>query len=91
VGKIVAVSLVAEVGSLSRFSDLRQLMSMLAWSPGKYSSGHHIQRGGITKTGNSHLRRVIVETAWAYQHKPWIGGWLAKRQQGLDKETKAMA
>ena len=91
VGKIVAVSVVAEVGSLSRFSNPRQLMSYAGMVSSEYSSGNHIQRGGITKTGNAHLRRVIVEAAWAYQHKPWIGGWLAKRQQGLDEETKAIA
>jgi transposase len=91
VGKIVAVSVVAEVGSLSRFSNPRQLMSYAGMVSSEYSSGSRIQRGGITKTGNSHLRRVIVEAAWAYQHKPWIGGWLAKRQQGLDEETKAIA
>jgi transposase len=91
VGKIVAVSVVAEVGSLARFSNPRQLMSYAGMVSSEYSSGSRIQRGGITKTGNSHLRRVIVEAAWAYQHKPWIGGWLAKRQQGLDEETKAMA
>ena len=91
VGKIVAVSVVAEVGSLSRFSNPRQLMSYAGMVSSEYSSGTHIQRGGITKTGNAHLRRVIVEAAWAYQHKPWIGGWLAKRQQGLDEETKAIA
>lgn len=91
VGKIVAVSVVAEVGSLSRFTNPRQLMSYSGMVSSEYSSGNHIQRGGITKTGNAHLRRVIVEAAWAYQHKPWIGGWLAKRQQGLDEETKAIA
>jgi len=91
VGKIVAVSVVAEVGSLSRFTNPRQLMAYAGMVSSEYSSGNHIQRGGITKTGNSHLRRVLVEAAWAYQHKPWIGGWLAKRQQGLDEETKAMA
>jgi transposase len=91
VGKIVAVSVVAEVGSLSRFDNPRQLMSYSGLVSSEYSSGSKIQRGGITKTGNSHLRRVIVEAAWAYQHKPWIGGWLAKRQQGLDEETKAIA
>jgi transposase len=91
VGKVVAVSVVAEVGSLSRFSNPRQLMSYAGVVASEYSSGAHIQRGGITKTGNAHLRRVIVEAAWAYQHKPWIGGWLAKRQQGLDEETKAIA
>jgi len=91
VGKIVAVTVVAEVGSLSRFSNPRQLMSYAGMVSSEYSSGSRIQRGGITKTGNAHLRRVIVEAAWAYQHKPWIGGWLAKRQQGLDEETKAIA
>jgi transposase len=88
VGKIVAVSIVAEVGSLSRFRNPRQLMSYSGMVASEHSSGCRIQRGGITKTGNAHLRRVMVEAAWAYQHKPWIGGWLAKRQQGLDEETK---
>lgn len=91
VGQIVAVSVVAEVGSLSRFSTPRQLMSYSGLVSSEYSSGSRIQRGAITKTGNAHLRRVIVEAAWAYQHKPWIGGWLAKRQQGLDQETKDIA
>ena len=91
VGKIVAVSVVAEVGSLSRFTKPSQLMAYAGMVSSEYSSGNHIQRGGITKTGNSHLRRMLVEAAWAYQHKPWIGGWLAKRQQGLDEETKAIA
>jgi transposase len=91
VGKIVAVTVVAEVGSLSRFANPRQLMSYAGMVSSEYSSGNRIQRGGITKTGNAHLRRVIVEAAWAYQHKPWMGGWLAKRQQGLDEETKAIA
>jgi transposase len=91
VGKIVAVSIVAEIGSLSRFSNPRQLMSYSGMVSSKHSSGTRIQRGGITKSGNAHLRRVIVEAAWAYQHKPWVGGWLAKRQQGLDEETKAIA
>ena len=88
VGQIVAVSVVAEVGSLSRFRTPRQLMSYSGLVSSEYSSGSRIQRGAITKTGNSHLRRVIVEAAWAYPHKPWIGGWLAQRQQGLDQETK---
>jgi transposase len=91
VGKIVAASVVAEVGSLSRFANPRQLMSYSGLVSSEHSSGNRIQRGGITKTGNAHLRRVIVEAAWAYQHKPWIGGWLAKRQQGLDEEFKTLA
>ena len=55
------------------------------------SSGNHIQRGSITKTGNAHLRRVMVEAAWAYQRRPWVGGYLAKRLQNLDQQIKDMA
>jgi len=88
VGKVVAVTVVAEAGSLSRFDHPRQLMSYSGMVSSEYSSGGRIQRGPITKTGNSHLRRVIVEAAWAYQHKPWLGGWLAQRQQGLEEEIK---
>src|SRR5262249_30036404 len=91
VGKIVAVTVVAEVGRLSRFPNPRQLMGYSGLVSSEYSSGNRVQRGRITKTGNAHLRRVIMEAAWAYQHKPWIGGWLAKRQLGLDEETKAIA
>jgi transposase len=91
VGKLVAVTVVAEVGSLSRFPNARKLMGYSGMVSSENTTGKHVRRGGITKTGNAHLRRVIVEAAWAYQHKPWIGGWLAKRQQGLDEETKAIA
>jgi transposase len=91
VGKLVAVTAVAELGSLSRFPNPRKLMGYSGMVSSEYSTGKHVQRGGITKIGNAYLRRVIVEAAWAYQHKPWIGGWLAQRQQGLDEETKAIA
>ena len=91
VAKIAAVSIVAELGSLSRFSNPRQLMSYAGVVSSEYSSGGRIQRGPITKTGNSHLRRVITESAWAYQHRQWIGGRLAKRQQGLDQDIKDIA
>src|SRR5204863_1509364 len=91
VGPIAAVSVVAEVGSLSRFRTPRQLMSYSGLVSSEYSSGSRIQRGAITKTGNAHLRRVIVEAAWAYQHKPWVGGALLKRQQGLAQAVKDIA
>jgi hypothetical protein len=50
-----------------------------------------VVRRGITKTGNSHVRRLIVESAWAYQHKPWIGGWLEKRLRGLEPEIQQIS
>ena len=91
VAKITAVSIVAEVGTLSRFEKPRQLMGYSGLVSSEFSSGNRIQRGHITKTGNAHLRRVIVEAAWAYQHRPWVGGALLKRQQGLDQEIKDIA
>jgi transposase len=91
VAQTTAVTIVAETGSLSRFQNPRQLMSYSGLVSSEYSSGNRIQRGGITKTGNAHLRRVMVEAAWAYQHKPWVGGFLLKRQQGLDQEIKDIA
>ncbi len=52
-----------------------------------------ITEASITKTGNAHLRRVVIESAWAYQHRPWIGGFLLRRQRDLrlDPEVKEIA
>ncbi len=90
-GQDRGVTVVAEVGSLSRFANPRQSMSYGGMVSSEYSSGSRIRGGGITKPDNAHLRRVTVEAAWAYQHKLWMGGWPAKRQHGLDEETKAIA
>jgi len=91
VALISAVSIVAELGLLSRFDKPRQLMGYSGLVPSEDSSGNRIKRGAITKTGNSHLRRVIVEASWAYQFRPWVGGYLAKRQKGLDPEVIEIA
>jgi hypothetical protein len=55
------------------------------------SSGPRVQRGAITKTGNAHLRRVVIEAAWAYRHRPAVGAILRKRQEGLREEVKEIA
>lgn len=91
VAQLTAVTVVAELGTLSRFDSPRKLMGYSGLVSSEYSSGHRIQRGSITTTGNAHLRRVIIESAWAYQYRPWIGGYLLKRQQGLDQEVKDIA
>ena len=59
----------------------------------EHSSGNRVQRGGITKTGNGHLRRVLVEAAWAYQHRPNVIGFLLRRQKSLaiSEESKKIA
>jgi transposase len=91
VAQITAVTVVAELGSLSRFQNPRQLMGYSGLVSSEYSSGNRVRRGAITKTGNAHLRRVIIESAWAYQYRPWLGGFLLKRQQGLDQDVKDIA
>lgn len=70
---INAVVLVAEVGDFTRFSNPRQLMAYFGLVPGEQSSGETVWRGGITKTGNTHARRALVEGAWAYRMRPRIG------------------
>lgn len=70
VAQMTAATVVSEVGSLSRFDSPRPLMGYSGLVAREHSSGNRIQRGSITKTGNAHLRRVLVEAAWAYQHHP---------------------
>jgi transposase len=83
VAQTTAASIVSELGSLSRFPSPRQLMGYSGLVAREHSSGNRVRRGGITKTGNGHLRRVLVEAAWAYQHRPNVIGFLARRQKSL--------
>jgi len=93
VAQTSAVSIVSEFGTLSRFPNPRQFMGYSGLVECEHSSGNRIQRGGIPKTGNSHLRRVVVEAAWAYQHRPNVIGFLARRQKDLaiSEEVKKIA
>jgi transposase len=69
VAKVSAVTLVAELGQLSRFDHPRQLMGYAGIASRQHSSGERIRRGAISKTGNAHLRRIVVEVAWKAQHR----------------------
>ena len=93
VAKVTAVTIVAEVGELSRFERPCQLMAYSGAVPSEHSTGGpgKARRGAITKTGNAHLRRVVVEAAWAYQHKPGVYGKLKKRQESQREEIKTIA
>jgi transposase len=93
VAQTTAATIVSELGSLSRFESPRQLMGYSGLVPSEHSSGNRIQRGSITKTGNAHLRRVLVEAAWAYQHRPNVTGFLLRRQKSLElsEEVKQIA
>jgi transposase len=70
---IAAVTLVAEIGDLSRFQTPRQLMAYLGLVPSEESTGDTIKRGPITKAGNRRARRMLVECAWSYHHPPRVG------------------
>jgi transposase len=89
--RAVIVTIVAEVGELSRFAKPRQLMGYSGAVASEHSSGERTRRGAITKTGNAHLRRVVIEAAWAYRHRPAVGAALRKRQAPVSAEVTAMA
>ncbi|WP_085504929.1 IS110 family transposase [Thalassobacillus devorans] len=82
VALITAASLVAEIGSFKRFPSPRQFMSYLGLIPSESSSGESRRQGDITKTGNRHARRLLVEAAWSYRYRPAVKGELKKRQHG---------
>ena len=91
VSLIVAATSVAELGDLSRFDDPGQLMAFLGLIPSEHSSGSRVKRGGITKTGNGHARRVLVEAAWAYRFPARISRRLLLRQEQLPRRVRETA
>ena len=70
---VSSVTILAEIGDLSRCENPRQLMAYLGLVPSERSTGDSVKRGGITKAGNGRARRVLVEAAWAYRHPPRVG------------------
>jgi len=92
VAHISAVTIAAELGNIStRFESARKLMGYCGVFPSEDSSGKRIRKGGITKAGNAHLRRIVVESAWCYRHWPRVGAKLRKRQQGIPAEITEIA
>jgi transposase len=87
VSLIVAVTVVAEVGDLTRFTP-RALMAFLGLVPAEYSSGARRRQGGITKTGNAHVRRVLAEAAHAYRATPALTQFVRQRQLHLPQAIR---
>ena len=87
----VAVTTVAELGDLTRFANPRQLMNYLGLTPSEYSSGARRQQGSITKTGNTHARRALVEGAWAYRYPAKVSRHLQLRLENLPKAIQAIS
>jgi ABC-type long-subunit fatty acid transport system fused permease/ATPase subunit len=91
IADISAVTIAAELGSVSRFNSAHQLMGYCGAVPSEDSRGKRTRRGGITKTGNAHLRRIVVEAAWSYRRPPCIWYGLRRRQESIPEEVKEIA
>jgi transposase len=91
VALVTAATLVAEIGDFRRFAHPRQLMAYLGQVPSENSSGPRIRRGGITRTGNGRVRRVLTEAAWTDLAKPRRNAALEQRRAGLPPAVRAIA
>jgi len=88
---VTAMTVIAELGDISRFDSPRQLMAYLGLVPSEYSSGKCKRRGGITKTGNSHVRRVLTEAAWCYRFQARKTAHLQRRAEKTSAAVQAIA
>ena len=84
----VAITTIAELGDLTRFDTPRQLMSYLGLTPSEYSSGNRRRLGGITKAGNGHARRVLIEAAKAYRHRAKVSEQIQARQHSCQSHLR---
>jgi transposase len=87
----VAVTTLAEVGDIARFDNPRQLTDYLGLCPSEHSTGEKRRLGGISKTGNSHARRVLIEGAWAYRYPARISRQIQIRQENLPQSIRDIA
>lgn len=85
---VAAVTVVAELGDFSRFAHPKELMSYLGLVPSEYSTGESRVQGRITKTGNAHVRRVLIESAWTYRYPARMSHDITVRNQGLPKVVR---
>jgi transposase len=88
---VSAVTIAAEVGDLRRFATAGQFMSYTGLVPSEYSTGKRRRQGAITRCGNSHLRRILVEAAWHYQHWPLMSKEIRRRNQGVATGVQRIA
>lgn len=91
VNLLTATTIMAEIGDLRRFASAPQLMAYLGVVPSEHSSGGTQSRGGITKTGNGHVRRVLVEAAWTYRHPARKTAVLQRRAERTSEAVQEIA
>ena len=91
IDKVAAVVLLAELGDISRFDSPRQLMAYLGLVPSEHSTGKRRRQGAITLTGNSHARRMLVESAWSYRFAARQTVHLKRKAVNASQQAKAIA
>lgn len=90
IDKLSAMTLLAELGDISRFQSPRQLMAYLGLVPGEHSSGARRRLGAITLTGNRHARRTLIESAWSYRFAPRQTAHLKRKAANASQQAKAI-
>lgn len=88
---VSSVTLVAEIADFRRFASASDLMAYIGLVPSEHSTGQRRQLGGITRAGNSHVRRILVESAWHYRRAPGMSKALRARNEGVEPEVRAIA
>lgn len=88
---VTAIALVSELHDFRRFGTARALMAYLGLVPSEYSSGEQRRQGAITKAGNSHVRRLLIEAAWHYRHRPHVSVALRQRRANQPSGIIAIA
>lgn len=88
---LTAATIACEIGDFRRFDHPKRLASYLGLVPTEYSSGNTVRRGGITKTGNTHVRRVLIEAAWNYRYRPNLTQQIRARNQGVAPAVQDIA
>lgn len=91
VSLIASACILAELGDMTRFDNPRQLMAFVGLVPSQYSSGARVRMGAITKTGNGHARRMLVEAAWAYRFPAKVSRGLRDRQENQPQIVRDIA
>ena len=91
VDQLAATTLVAELGDFKRFAHPREFMGYLGLVPSEHTSGDKRRLGPITKSGNSHARRMLIEAAWNYRFPPRLTAALQKRQDQQPADIRAIA
>lgn len=81
INTLSAMTILAELGDLRRFSSAPELMAAVGLVPSEASTGDKTSRFGITKTGNAHMRHIVVEAAWQYQRRPTEGPRIKARRK----------